>query len=186
MQSGADCIELYIRAKDGNRPHLMRCAFADDARLDMIVNAANISFPDHSVGLDSVTEVLVSRFGSLFENVYTFCLSQPPDRDQASFSCYWLVGMSGKQDRLVRVGCGRYGWSFRSTRPTVVDRLRITIAHMETRPSNDLPAIMDWLSRLPYPWCPRGAAAGMIPCLDGLESISGFLTAVRPEGDTVT
>ena len=30
-------VHTYLRAKDGNRPHLMRDAFHEDAVLDMVV-----------------------------------------------------------------------------------------------------------------------------------------------------
>jgi hypothetical protein len=60
MQSGSESIAIYIRAKDGNRPHLMRSAFAEDATLEMVVNTGRSSFRcaltpsgDFAVGLSS-------------------------------------------------------------------------------------------------------------------------------------
>ncbi len=35
MLAPADAVRIYIRAKDGNRPFLMRRAFAEDAELQM-------------------------------------------------------------------------------------------------------------------------------------------------------
>ena len=102
-----ELIATYIRAKDSNRPHLMSAAFAPDASLEMVVNAGTISFPPHAAGLDAITDVLVSRFGQTFENVYTFCLCSPPYSHPSTFSCAWLVGMSPKEGGAVRVGCGR-------------------------------------------------------------------------------
>jgi hypothetical protein len=66
-----------------------------------------IPFLPSANGLDSITEVLVRRFSQAFENVHTFCLVIPPQSDATTFSCPWLVGMSGKGTRTVRVGCGR-------------------------------------------------------------------------------
>ena len=38
---------------------------------------------------------------------------------------------------------------------------------------------MDWVSRLPYSWCPRDTAAGMTPCLDGLVAGRRRLSQTR-------
>ena len=51
------------------------------------------------------------------------------------FSCSWLVAMSEKDARSVRVGCGRYDWLFTSTVPRLVEQLTITVEAMQiTRP----------------------------------------------------
>jgi hypothetical protein len=156
----AHLVATYIRAKDSNRPHLMKAAFAQDAALEMIVNAGTISFPPRSAGLDAITDVLVSRFGQTFENVHTFCLCTPPEGSASSFSCPWLVGMSEKAGGAVRLGSGRYDWTFRSGR---VQHLTITIDQMEVLPPSDLEHVMGWLGSLPYPWCPADVAERSIP-----------------------
>ena len=74
-------VEVYIRAKDENRPELMRRAFAEDATLEMVVNSGAISFPPFTEGVGSITDVLVTRFNETFENVRTFCLANPPKPD---------------------------------------------------------------------------------------------------------
>ena len=156
-------IATYIRAKDSNRAHLMSTVFAPGAKLEMAVQAGTISFPPEASGLDAITDVLVRRFGQTFENVYTFCLCSPPVRDESTFSCPCLVGMSAKADGLVRVACGRYDWVFRSGEACLVERLKITIEPMQELPPGDLPIVMTWLSRLPYPWCPVEAAIEAAP-----------------------
>jgi len=62
----SELIATYVRAKDSNRAHLMSAAFAPNATLEMVVNAATISFPPHASGLDAITDVLVRRFGGTF------------------------------------------------------------------------------------------------------------------------
>jgi hypothetical protein len=90
----AQAVEIYIRAKDENRPYLMERAFAENAILEMIVNSGTISFPPISIGLQSISDVLVRRFAQTHENVHTFRLAAPPRNDEVNFSCDWLVGMS--------------------------------------------------------------------------------------------
>ena len=153
----AECIRAYIQAKDGNRPHRLDAAFTEDATLQMIVRTEAISFPAASVGREAIAETLVRRFNQTYENIYTLCIGQPPAVDATAFACDWLVAMSEKQGGAVRVGCGRYDWSFTSAEHRVC-ALTITIEAMETLPPDALPAVMDWVSALPYPWCDRELA----------------------------
>ncbi|MEP6872109.1 MAG: hypothetical protein ABI939_09725, partial [Anaerolineaceae bacterium] len=171
MHSAQEAVEIYIRAKDENRPYLMERAFAENAKLEMVVRSGTIAFPPVSIGLQTISDVLVRRFAQTYENVQTFCLSTPPPDDQPSFSCYWLVGMSEKDSRSVRVGCGRYDWQFQSQGQWLVDRLAITIERMESLPPSYLASVMNWLSRLPYPWCAARIALAGIPSFDLLYPI---------------
>ena len=171
MPSARETVEIYIRAKDENRPYLMERAFAENATLAMVVNSGTISFPPDSIGLQSISDVLVRRFAQTYENVHTFCLVAPPANDQINFSCDWLVGMSEKDSRLVRVGCGRYDWLFQSHGQRLVERLTITIDLMESLPPSCLDSVANWLSRLPYPWCTVQAALAGMPSLQELQPI---------------
>ena len=126
MPSVQESVEIYIRAKDENRPYLMERAFAENATLEMVVNSGTISFPPISIGLQSISDVLVRRFAQTYENVHTFCLASPPRNHEVKFSCDWLVGMSEKESRRVRVGCGRYDWLFQSQGQRLVEQLTIT------------------------------------------------------------
>ncbi|WHS63047.1 hypothetical protein [Pseudomonas sp. G2-4] len=167
-------IQQYINAKDGNRPHLLSQALAPDAILDMIVRTGSISFPDHVEGRAAIGDVLVSRFGQTFENVYTFCLGAPPATDANVFQCKWLVAMSGKDGGEARVGCGLYDWQFDPT-SRLTERLTITIQHMKTLPAADLPMVMAWASRLDYPWCSTEAAVSNAPDSGALQDVIQFV-----------
>jgi len=123
MPSPSDAISAYIHAKDGNRPYLLRWAFAETVALEMVVKTDAISFPASAKGLDSITPILVHRFARDFENVYSFCLASPPEPDLRQFSCDWLVGMSSKGSGEIRVGCGRYDWFFQTSGQCLVDKL---------------------------------------------------------------
>lgn len=85
--------------------------------------------------------------------------------------------MSAKQERTVRVGCGRYHWFFRAQRPRLAQRLGITIEAMEVLPPDSLSAVMAWVEALPYPWCPVQFAAERMPALEGLGPIRAWLAA---------
>ncbi|MBV7496250.1 hypothetical protein KW837_18410 [Pseudomonas sp. PDM24] len=179
MNTAQQSIQQYIKAKDGNRPHLLPQAFAPDAILDMVVHTGSISFPPHVEGLGSIGDVLVRRFGQTFENVYTFCLGRPPEPQAKTFQCKWLVGMSDKSGGEVRVGCGLYEWQF-SPESRLVERLTITIEHMKTLPATDLHCIMEWVSHLDYPWCSSQALVSNVPDIDTLEEVIQYLTANTP------
>jgi len=170
MSNVGDSVQAYILAKDWNRPHLLDAAITDDVELRMIVQTDAISFPPISKGREPFTDTLVRHFNQSYENIYTFCLADPPPRESKAFSCRWLVAMSEKLSRGVRVGCGRYDWSFTDTGR--VCGLVITIDVMETLPAEVLEPVMKWLSALPYPWCPASAAAQEIPALNELRKIA--------------
>ena len=172
----ADAIAAYIRAKDENRPYLMSRAFVDAATLSMVVKTEAISFPPAASGREAITEVLVRGFSQAYENVRTFCLSSPPGNEPTAFSCAWLVGMSTKDNHLVRVGCGRYDWKFQIENPHLAEKLTITIEVMQLLPPEALVAVMNWLDELPYPWCSKQAAAARTPALEGLYPIRRWLS----------
>jgi hypothetical protein len=174
MPTPADIIATYIRAKDSNRPHLLRAAFAETAELEMIVKSDAISFPPRSVGRAAIEDVLVRQFGQTFENVYTFCLATPP-AGAGAFHCGWLVGMSEKVGGAVRVGFGTYDWQFQAADPCLARRLLITVEKMEVMPPERLLPVMEWMSSLPYPWCRTDVAITTAPVLEPLSRILALL-----------
>jgi hypothetical protein len=170
-----DLITGYIRAKDHNRPYAMSRVFARDARLEMIVHTGTIAFPALTEGNDAIADVLARRFAQSYENVHTFCVATPPEGDVRHYGCRWLVVMSEKESRALRVGCGRYDWSFQSGAPVLVGKLTITIDQMHTLPADRLAALMDWVTPLPYPWCPVAALAVEVPAIDALQAVMDYL-----------
>ena len=175
MPSPIEAVSTYFHAKDGNRPHLMRHAFAEDARLEMIVKTDAISFPATTSGLAAIEDVLVRRFAADYENVYTFGLAKPTESDRHRFSCPWLVAMSVRSDGAIRVGSGLYDWHFSSDARCLAEKLVITIDVMKVLPAKELDAIMGWASALPYPWCrPDEVLAGM-PRVEGLAPVESYL-----------
>jgi hypothetical protein len=90
----------------------MKRVFAETAKLEMTVETTAISFPPLTVGVDEITRVLVRDFDQINENVYSFCLTNPPSSSVDTFACRWIVGMSDKAIGAIRIGCGHYDWSF--------------------------------------------------------------------------
>src|SRR5574340_738098 len=131
MSSPQETIEIYILAKDGNRPFLMEKAFAEDAVLEVAVMGGAIAFPPESFGLESISNTLVREFARRYENVHTFCLASPPGNGVTTFACDWLVGMSEKETRHARVGYGGYDWNFQPLTGKA-SRLKITVQIMES------------------------------------------------------
>ena len=179
-QTPAEAITAYIRAKDGNRPHLLNAAFAKDASLHMQVKTNSITFPPACLGRESIAETLVRRFNQSYENVYTFCLGAPPVSACESFSCDWLVAMSEKQGGALRVGCGRYDWTF-SGPLCQVSALHITIEAMDTLPAATLEPVLAWVASLPYPWCGRASMLASAPDLVELQAALSFLRQAKAQ-----
>ncbi len=174
-------VRTYFRAKDENRPHLMRDAFSADAVLEMTVKTETISFPSNATGLADISALLVSQFNQKYENIYSFCLDRPqPDAGINRFSCDWLVGMTEKDTGNVRLGCGRYDWSW-SGDPGLADRLAITIETMQVMAPDCLASVYDWLLALPYPWCTPEAVARDVPRNDAVDQVVRYLVRKNRE-----
>ena len=176
--SPSDAVQTYILAKDGNRPFLISRAFAEDAKLDIVLNTDAIAFPRETRGRAGIEDLLVRRFNIEYENVFTFCLAEPPPAGRRHFPCHWLVGMSAKADGRLRVGCGRYDWHFDSQGK--IEKLVITAEVMKVHPAGELAAVMDWLSALPYPWCSADQALVRLPAVEGLCDIKTYLKQIGP------
>ncbi|MBW9112108.1 hypothetical protein JNB88_00400 [Rhizobium cauense] len=179
MSSPYEAVSTYFYAKDGNRPALMRRAFAPDVALEMIVKTEAISFPSSARGVEAVEEILCRRFANDFENVYTFCLARPTEANRRHFPCHWLVGMSEKNNGAIRVGSGRYDWYFSSGDRCLIEKLIITIDVMQVLPADELDAIMGWIHVLPYPWCTAEDAISAMPRFEWLFPIERYLKSVR-------
>jgi len=176
MPTTSQCIATYLRAKDENRPHLMKFAFAETATLETIVETSAISFPPLTQGLNKIAQVLVRDFVNTYENIYTFCFADSPPKGQTgNHTCRWLVGMSDKASGSVRVGCGQYDWSFQTNQPYLAERLAITIKEMEVLPSDCLQPVIGWLAGLPYPWCPASEAIKRMPDIAALQVVRKFV-----------
>jgi hypothetical protein len=178
MITASDAVSAYIFAKDGNRPFLMRRAFSDDAELEMDVKTDAISFPNSAKGLSALENILVRRFGLDYENIFTFCLSQPSEANRLHFACHWLVGMSARSDGQIRIGCGRYDWHF--GQDGRVEKLAIAIHCMTVLPASELSVSMTWLSGLPYPWCRPHEALRSMPTSEEFAEIATYLKQASP------
>lgn len=177
MPSPFEAISTYFHAKDGNRPFLMRRAFAEDVQLEMVVKTEAISFPSTASGLAEVEEVLVRRIATDFENVYSFGLARPTEADRRHFSCPWLVAMSARSDGALRVGVGRYDWQFSPDPRCLVEKLTITIDVMQILPAAELDRIIGWVAGLPYPWCRPNEVMATMPAIEELSPIARYLKA---------
>jgi len=176
MRKPADAISAYLRAKDGNRPHLLAHAFAEHAVLTMDVRTGTIAFPPVSRGRDAIADVLVRRFTQAYENVYTLCLGPAPMHFVNVFRCDWLVAMTEKEGRGVRVGCGRYDWRFAPV-SGLVDSLMITIEVMQALPADAQADVMAWVANLPSRWCSAQFALQGMPHRDELAPVLDYFSA---------
>ena len=168
----------YFHAKDENRPHLLSNVFAHDACLEINNRSAAIQFPSMTRGIEAIADVLVRRFNQTYENTYSFYMSRP-DEEDTEFSCDWLVSMSEKESRSIRVGCGRYEWTFLDDRTRLATRLLITIDQMLVLPPEAAVEVRAWLLRLSYPWT-SAAIVKSTPHPSRVESVVEYL--VREKG----
>ena len=164
----------YFHAKDENRPHLLEGVFASDAELVIHNQSANIAFPAFSQGRSDIAEVLVRSFALSNENVYSFYLRRPPPGIR-EFTCPWLVGMSERSSRHVRVGCGTYAWTFEPHAPNLASRLVVSIEAMQLLPVTESAGVFAWLRALNYPWSSAERALQGIPGNELLSPIARFL-----------
>ena len=164
-------LEAYARGKDDNRADLAALAFADDARLTVRNATTTVEFPAVTEGRDAIVDVLVTQFGRNHANVRTFYLARPAP-DATAFSCDWLVGMTGRDDGNVRVGAGRYDWTFRPTPQWRASALAITIDAMEVLSPALAPAILRWTTRsLTYPWSSAVEISDTAPAIEQLAPV---------------
>ena len=119
-------LRVYFRAKDENRPFLLAGVFSENATLEISNRSDQISFPPVTSGLAQIGDVLVRRFNQAYENIYSFYIDCPASSAD-TFTCDWLVGMTEKETKNVRVGQeetfpsgSQYGviggWHFRRSR----------------------------------------------------------------------
>ena len=147
----AAVLRNYFHAKDENRPHILTSVFDAAATLEVRNRSSAITFPAITTGRDAIADVLVRNFGQTYENVYSFYMNRPQGPVH-NFSCDWLVAMTEKTTRNVRVGCGSYDWVFTPEPPNLARRLTITICDMQILPADRVDAVFTWLQRLTYPW----------------------------------
>lgn len=182
--SAEKVLRNYFHAKDENRPHLLERVFCPDARLEIRNRSTRIHFPAVTVGREEIADVLVRRFNQAFENIYSFYLDRPQPGCEV-FSCDWLVAMTEKESRSVRVGCGRYDWTFQRTPTELASQLIITIETMLVLDASQASGTMRWPAELNYPWT---SAGNVIPTLaaDELAPVRAYLGGRRHQANGVS
>jgi hypothetical protein len=166
-------LRAYFHAKDENRPHLLADVFASDARLEVDDRSGQLGFPGVTVGLDGIADVLVRRFNRAYENIHSYYMDRPK-RAAEAYSCDWLVGMSEKESRNVRVGCGRYDWTFAGQPDLRVTGLVITIEQMVVLAPACATDVMRSLRLLDYPWTAADKVARALS-LEELAPVKRYL-----------
>lgn len=160
--SPEQALRAYFHTKDENRPHLLAGVFSADARLEIRNRSDPISFPASTVGLEAIADVLVRRCNQTYENIYSFFLDRPGANDE-TFCFDWLVGMNEKVSRSVRVGWGRYDWTFRRAPALRVTQLVVKIEAMLVLDPAVTTTVMRWLMELGYPWTSAAAVTRTRP-----------------------
>ncbi|NQY23643.1 MAG: hypothetical protein HRT41_06390 [Campylobacteraceae bacterium] len=174
-----DLVRKYIRAKDTNMPALMKEVFSSNARLEMKLQTQNISFPSFTLGLENITEVLVTTFAKSYEKVYTFCLSDSLKNNEETLTCHWIVCMREKNSGKVRIGYGIYDWVFTIGENTKVKHLIITIEEMFSLEKKHSSVFLEWLEGLSYPFCSIETFFKNSPKMEEVQSIENYFRKVE-------
>jgi hypothetical protein len=153
--SAEEVLRNYFHAKDENRPHLLEQVFMESAVLEVRNRTSTITFPNVTSGREAIADVLVRSFGQTYENVYSFYLGRPVGQP-SKFECPWIVAMTEKNARSVRIGCGRYAWEFETDPPNLARRLTIDIAEMQLLAPSDARATFAALATPSWPRSPGG------------------------------
>lgn len=172
-------IARYIEAKDQNRPHLMSLAFEDNAILTMQVESSEIEFPAQVNGRQAISQTLVRDFAGRFENIYTYCLTQPDDETANGCQLNWLVVMTERASGNIKLGYGRYDWLFNS-QSGLCSKLHIHIEHMQVVSAPVADKIYQRISDYPTPWQPASALLALLDDHAELSSAHTFLTRAMP------
>ena len=147
-------VRRYIKAKDQNRPHLLRDVFTVDATLDMKVDSENINFPATTLGCEAISDVLVRQFSGKFENVYTLCTIDSISVKESQLICDWYVFMTDKCDGRLRIGHGVYYWTF-DNNSELVKQLTIKIDAMQIFDEKGAAELFNVLDKLDDSWLYR-------------------------------
>ncbi|MFJ1471498.1 hypothetical protein [Massilia orientalis] len=132
------------------------------------------AFPTVTQGRGAIADTLVTQFSKTYENIYSFYLARPPEAADA-FCCAWLVGMTEKDTKNTRVGCGTYDWTFSSGAPRLASALVISIHAMVVLPPSTASQIFPWLQRAGYPWTSAAQACTFAPPLPELDPVVQYL-----------
>ena len=140
----------------------------------------NISFPAVTHGREEIANVLVRSFNRTYENIYSFYMARPPV-ETTEFSCDWLVAMSEKDSRSVRVGCGRYEWALQASAPYLASQLHVSIEAMQLLSPAKFEAVFAWVRLLNYPWSSAAESTNLAPRIESLAEVLQYLD--RNAGD---
>jgi hypothetical protein len=171
-------LERYVEAKDLTRPHLMRQIYATDAVLTFSIATDSISFPERVSGVDGITRTLIVDFAAKYNRCKTFyvCDSLPENTETITI-VPWLVLMHEAARGCLRVGKGRYEWTFEPVGHggMQVVAMHIHIARMDTVDDADGRLLAAAQSVLPYPWLPPGVMHSRLGTLSETDPALNFL-----------
>ena len=120
MQTPSDTIEMYLLAKDGNRPHLIERAFAGGALLRMDVRQGEMDFPPVAHGRDAIAETLVRR-GRVRKAIAE---NPPPRLEGREKGLPHVLGARGRKQQQFRLGADGQGSAIEQHLPDPVAERR--------------------------------------------------------------
>ncbi|MEM7152010.1 MAG: hypothetical protein AAF799_04170 [Myxococcota bacterium] len=166
-------VRAYLQAKDECRPHLFPLAFAEDAvfvsRFDFETDFGNDTPRE---GIEAITETF-RALGQQCENIYTLCIPETVESTATTMSCKWIVGMTERGSREVRVAWGDYQWRFDPARDRATS-LQVTMHRMAMMKPEAAGAVLGWLSAIEGPWCSAATLLEHVPARPQLEGVARY------------
>jgi len=174
IKTQQELVLKYICAKDKNRPHLMDEVFTSNATLEMKLKTQNIFFPSRTLGIENITDVLVTKFSQSYEQVYTFCLIDTINNSSQILKSDWIVCMREKKSGDIRIGYGVYNWFFTKDEEPLVKHLTIQIEEMITMEKEYSTLFFNWVEKLDYPLCSLEQLFKKSPNFRAIKSIQKY------------
>ena len=166
----------YLHAKDHCRPHAFGQAFAEDATFTSKFEFET-QFSDETprVGLAAITETF-RQLGAACENIYTLCTldSRRHVDEDGTWACKWIVTMTERETRAVRVAWGDYRWRIDEERGLATELL-VTMVEMQMLDPSHAREICEWMASFEGPWVESRALVEAMPTLEALAGVAGYL-----------
>ena len=172
-------LDCYVEAKDQVRPQLTPQIYASNAVLTFSIDSSSLDFPARVVGLEAITQMLVSDLGARFSQIRTFYVGdEAPHQDDNVAVIPWLVLMHEPRASCSRAGRGYYRWTFGDT-PLRVRAMHIHIDRMDQVDDPDARVISAAQAGLTYPWLPPASMRSRFDSLIVSDPAFAFLRGLR-------
>ena len=139
----------YLDAKDHHRPFLLRGAFVDGAKFDLVVGAETpFTKAAAAAKVDTVLET-VQSIGVHFLDVYTSVSAESVRNVDGALEADWVVVLVARELSNVVLNWGSYRFVFNDD--NLVETLQVIFHGGAALPPETYTDVVGWISGLPAP-----------------------------------